>query len=106
MPGWWPSTVPSRVTIAPAREPPSLWPTSRACAPEATKQISWLSGLSAVTSPSVAARDQSYVLFDVPPERLGRMLLPVGGMAKAAVRERAAALGLVTADKPDSQEIC
>ncbi|MFM8804307.1 MAG: tRNA 2-thiouridine(34) synthase MnmA [Planctomycetia bacterium] len=53
-----------------------------------------------------AARDQSYVLFDVPPERLGRMLLPVGGMAKAAVRERAAALGLVTADKPDSQEIC
>lgn len=53
-----------------------------------------------------AARDQSYVLFDVPRERLGRMLLPVGGMAKAAVRERAATLGLVTADKPDSQEIC
>ena len=53
-----------------------------------------------------AARDQSYVLFDVPPERLGRMLLPVGGMSKAAVRSRAAALGLITADKPDSQEIC
>jgi tRNA-specific 2-thiouridylase len=53
-----------------------------------------------------AARDQSYVLFDVSPERLGRMLLPVGGMPKAVVRSRAAALGLVTADKPDSQEIC
>ena len=53
-----------------------------------------------------AARDQSYVLFDVPPQRLGRMLLPVGGMSKAAVRDRAATLGLVTADKPDSQEIC
>ena len=53
-----------------------------------------------------AARDQSYVLFDVPPERLGRMLLPVGAMPKDAVRSRAAALGLVTADKPDSQEIC
>jgi tRNA-uridine 2-sulfurtransferase len=52
------------------------------------------------------ARDQSYVLFDVPPERLGRMLLPVGGMSKHAVRSRAAALGLITADKPDSQEIC
>jgi len=51
-------------------------------------------------------RDQSYVLFDVERERLGRMLLPVGALAKAAVRERAAALGLVTADKPDSQEIC
>ena len=53
-----------------------------------------------------AARDQSYVLFDVPTTRLARMLLPVGRMPKAAVRERAAALGLVTADKPDSQEIC
>jgi tRNA-specific 2-thiouridylase len=53
-----------------------------------------------------AARDQSYVLFDVSPERLRRMLLPVGGMAKHDVRSRAASLGLVTADKPDSQEIC
>jgi tRNA-specific 2-thiouridylase len=52
------------------------------------------------------ARDQSYVLFDVRPERLRRMLLPVGGLAKADVRRRAAALGLATADKPDSQEIC
>ena len=53
-----------------------------------------------------AARDQSYVLFDVRPDRLRRMLLPVGGLAKADVRRRAAALGLATADKPDSQEIC
>jgi tRNA-specific 2-thiouridylase len=53
-----------------------------------------------------ASRDQSYVLFDVPPARLGRMLLPVGGMSKDEVRRRAQALGLVTADKPDSQEIC
>ena len=53
-----------------------------------------------------ADRDQSYVLFDIEPERLGRMLLPVGGLTKAVVRDRAAALGLVTADKPDSQEIC
>jgi tRNA-specific 2-thiouridylase len=34
------------------------------------------------------------------------MLLPVGAMPKDAVRSRAAVLGLVTADKPDSQEIC
>jgi tRNA-specific 2-thiouridylase len=53
-----------------------------------------------------ADRDQSYVLFDIERERIAQMLLPVGGLAKAAVRERAAALGLVTADKPDSQEIC
>lgn len=53
-----------------------------------------------------ADRDQSYVLFDIPPDRLERMLLPVGGLTKAAVRSRAVSLGLVTADKPDSQEIC
>ena len=53
-----------------------------------------------------ADRDQSYVLFDIPTDRLRRMLLPVGGLRKADVRARAAALGLVTADKPDSQEIC
>jgi len=52
------------------------------------------------------ARDQSYVLFDVRPDRLRRMLLPVGGLPKAEVRARASALGLATADKPDSQEIC
>ena len=52
------------------------------------------------------ARDQSYVLFEVPRGRLARMLLPVGGLPKAEVRARAAELGLATADKPDSQEIC
>jgi len=53
-----------------------------------------------------AARDQSYVLFDVRPERLARMLLPIGHLGKAEVRARARDLGLPTADKPDSQEIC
>ncbi|MCE9631464.1 MAG: tRNA 2-thiouridine(34) synthase MnmA [Planctomycetia bacterium] len=52
------------------------------------------------------ARDQSYVLFDVRPERLEQMLLPVGDLPKTEVRQRATALGLITADKPDSQEIC
>lgn len=53
-----------------------------------------------------ADRDQSYVLFDIRRHRLTRMLLPVGNLTKREVRDRAAALGLVTADKPDSQEIC
>jgi tRNA-specific 2-thiouridylase len=52
------------------------------------------------------ARDQSYVLFEVSRDRLARMLLPIGGLPKAEVRTRAATLGLATADKPDSQEIC
>ncbi|HMN96390.1 MAG TPA: tRNA 2-thiouridine(34) synthase MnmA [Phycisphaerales bacterium] len=51
-------------------------------------------------------KDQSYVLFGVPRGRLGRMLLPVGGMRKAEVRALARELGLPVFDKPDSQEIC
>lgn len=53
-----------------------------------------------------ADRDQSYVLFDIRRDRLARMLLPVGDLTKDEVRARAATLGLATADKPDSQEIC
>ena len=37
---------------------------------------------------------------------LRRTLFPVGDLTKAQVRERAAALGLRTAAKPDSQDVC
>lgn len=52
------------------------------------------------------SKDQSYVLFGVPREHLGHMLLPVGGMEKPRVRELAREYGLPVFDKPDSQEIC
>jgi tRNA-specific 2-thiouridylase len=51
-------------------------------------------------------KDQSYVLFGTPRDRLGHMLLPIGEMEKPAVREMAEQLGLPVFDKPDSQEIC
>ncbi len=51
-------------------------------------------------------KDQSYVLSVLDQERLGRCLFPVGELTKAQVREKAAALGLRTAAKPDSQEVC
>ena len=51
-------------------------------------------------------KDQSYVLFGARPGRLSEMLLPIGGMHKSEVRDRAEALGLPVFDKPDSQEIC
>jgi tRNA-specific 2-thiouridylase len=51
-------------------------------------------------------KDQSYFLWGVPPEVLERMLFPVGDLTKQEVRERARSLGLATADKPESQEIC
>ncbi len=52
------------------------------------------------------SKDQSYVLFGAPRERLDEMLLPVGGFEKSEIRAEAARLGLPVFDKPDSQEIC
>jgi tRNA-specific 2-thiouridylase len=51
-------------------------------------------------------KDQSYVLFGAPRQRLEEMILPVGGLEKRRVRAIAAELGLPVFDKPDSQEIC
>ncbi|HTY18905.1 MAG TPA: tRNA 2-thiouridine(34) synthase MnmA [Myxococcota bacterium] len=53
-----------------------------------------------------ASKDQSYFLFDLDAARLARVRFPLGELDKEAVRARARALGLVTADKPESQEIC
>ena len=51
-------------------------------------------------------KDQSYVLFGTPAERLREMLFPIGEYRKAKVRRMAAELDLPVFDKPDSQEIC
>ncbi|HTN79956.1 MAG TPA: tRNA 2-thiouridine(34) synthase MnmA [Acidimicrobiales bacterium] len=51
-------------------------------------------------------KDQSYVLHMLGQRELRRVRLPVGELEKRAVRERAAALGLRTAAKPDSQDVC
>jgi tRNA-specific 2-thiouridylase len=52
------------------------------------------------------SKDQTYFLFGLTQEQLSRTLFPLGGMQKTAVRELAAQLGIPTAAKPDSQEIC
>jgi tRNA-specific 2-thiouridylase len=51
-------------------------------------------------------KDQSYFLFDLGPAELARARFPLGGLRKDEVRARARALGLATAHKPESQEIC
>jgi tRNA-uridine 2-sulfurtransferase len=51
-------------------------------------------------------KDQSHFLWSLSQSQLGSARFPVGGLTKAEVRVRARALGLVTADKPESQEIC
>jgi tRNA-uridine 2-sulfurtransferase len=51
-------------------------------------------------------KDQSYVLYHLGQSELSRLLLPLGEHRKALVREMSAERNLVTAGKPDSQEIC
>lgn len=51
-------------------------------------------------------KDQSYVLFGAPRERLDHMLLPVGELTKPEVRQIAQDHNLPVFNKPDSQEIC
>jgi tRNA-specific 2-thiouridylase len=51
-------------------------------------------------------KDQSYFLFRLGPEQLRHTLFPLGELTKSEVREKARALGLATAEKAESQEIC
>ncbi len=52
------------------------------------------------------AKDQSYVLSMLGQAALAGVVFPVGALTKAEVRSHAAALGLRTAAKPDSQDVC
>ncbi len=51
-------------------------------------------------------RDQSYMLYSLSQAQLARLVLPLGGRTKAAVRDIADAAALPCAAAPDSQEIC
>ncbi|MBI4597399.1 MAG: tRNA-specific 2-thiouridylase, partial [Candidatus Omnitrophica bacterium] len=51
-------------------------------------------------------KDQSYVLFNLTQEQLSRARFPIGELTKPQVREMARSLGLATAEKPDSQDVC
>jgi tRNA-specific 2-thiouridylase len=52
------------------------------------------------------AKDQSYVVHMLDQQGLARVHFPVGALTKAEVRRQAAALGLRTAAKRDSQDVC
>lgn len=51
-------------------------------------------------------KDQSYFLCQLTQEQLSRSLFPVGELLKPEVRELAKKIGLVTAEKKDSQGLC
>lgn len=51
-------------------------------------------------------KDQSYFLCGLTQEELPHLLFPVGHLRKEEVRARARALGLCTAEKPESMDVC
>jgi tRNA-specific 2-thiouridylase len=52
------------------------------------------------------AKDQSYVLYMLGQPELARVVFPVGDLLKTDVRAYAARLGLRTASKPESMDVC
>src|SRR4051812_19871986 len=53
-----------------------------------------------------ADKDQTYFLYGLRQDQLEHARFPLGDLTKPEVREVARGLGLATADKPESQEIC
>ncbi|CDN74309.1 tRNA 2-thiouridine(34) synthase MnmA [Elizabethkingia anophelis] len=51
-------------------------------------------------------KDQSYFLCQLSQDQLSKALFPIGHLTKPQVREIAKEIGLVTADKKDSQGLC
>lgn len=51
-------------------------------------------------------KDQSYVLWGLKKEQLASTLLPLGDYTKEQIRKIAEQAGLVTAGRPDSQDLC
>ncbi|MBQ9248754.1 MAG: tRNA 2-thiouridine(34) synthase MnmA [Oscillospiraceae bacterium] len=52
------------------------------------------------------SKDQTYVLYMLTQRQLSHLCFPLGHYRKTEIRRIAAELGLVTAAKPDSQDIC
>ncbi|MBI4352137.1 MAG: tRNA 2-thiouridine(34) synthase MnmA [Elusimicrobia bacterium] len=51
-------------------------------------------------------KDQSYFLYCLKKEQLGRVLFPLGGLTKKEVRKLAAGFSLPSASEPESNDIC
>ncbi len=51
-------------------------------------------------------KDQSYFLYTMTQDQLGRTLMPIGRFTKQEVRNKAKELGLAVHQRPESQEIC
>nr|WP_274706761.1 tRNA 2-thiouridine(34) synthase MnmA [Allorhizobium sonneratiae] len=63
-------------------------------------------GHRALFRPVDSERDQSYFLFATTQEQIDYLRFPLGAMSKAETRRLAEEMGLVVAQKADSQDIC
>ena len=90
---------------------------SRSCAEDTADMLYIATGHYAVTEQDASGRyilrkakdrskDQTYFLSTLTQEQLSRTLFPLGSLTKPEVREIAGSLGLVTAHKSESQDIC
>lgn len=68
--------------------------------------IQLANGRYALSKSVTAKKDQTYALYNLTQEQLSRTLMPVGGYEKEEIRQIAERIGLLVANKPDSQEIC
>lgn len=64
------------------------------------------SGRLAIRRGKDRAKDQSYFLFNLSQNQMGKVMFPLGDMDKQEVRKLARSLGLNVAEKSESQEIC
>ncbi|MBI5870634.1 MAG: tRNA 2-thiouridine(34) synthase MnmA [Actinobacteria bacterium] len=53
-----------------------------------------------------SGKDQSYMLWGIPPSLLERLEFPLGGIEKEETRRLAREAGLQVHDRPESQEVC
>ncbi|MDO4808754.1 MAG: tRNA 2-thiouridine(34) synthase MnmA [Eubacteriales bacterium] len=51
-------------------------------------------------------KDQSYALYNLTQEEIAHTMFPLAGLSKEEVRDLAREAGLLTAERPDSMEIC
>lgn len=64
------------------------------------------SGHRDLLSAADVSRDQSYFLFATTQAQIDFLRFPLASLTKRETRQIAAELGLIVADKPDSQDIC
>jgi tRNA-specific 2-thiouridylase len=69
-------------------------------------RLVWRCGEPFVARGADPDKDQSYMLWAVPPEVLGRLEFPLGQTTKRETRAAAEAAGMPAAAEPESQEVC